>query len=48
MFILNPPWTLEATLRECLPWLTQTLARDRSAQFMLTSGGAAKSVKVSE
>jgi 23S rRNA (adenine2030-N6)-methyltransferase len=47
LFILNPPWTLEATLRECLPWLTQTLARDQSAQFTLTSGSAAKPIKAS-
>jgi 23S rRNA (adenine2030-N6)-methyltransferase len=47
LFILNPPWTLEATLRECLPWLTQTLARDKSAQFTLTSGSAAKPIKAS-
>jgi 23S rRNA (adenine2030-N6)-methyltransferase len=47
LFILNPPWTLEATLRECLPWLTQTLARDRTAQFTLVSGSAAKPLKAS-
>jgi 23S rRNA (adenine2030-N6)-methyltransferase len=47
MFILNPPWTLEATLRECLPWLTQTLARDHTAQFTLVSGHAAKPFKAS-
>jgi 23S rRNA (adenine2030-N6)-methyltransferase len=42
MFILNPPWTLENTLRECLPWLTETLARDHTAQYTLASGSAAK------
>jgi len=47
LFILNPPWTLEATLCECLPWLTQTLARDRTAQFTLVSGHAAKPLKAS-
>ena len=47
MFILNPPWTLEATLRDCMPWLTQTLARDHTAQFTLNTGGAAKPVKAS-
>ncbi|MFM7633611.1 MAG: 23S rRNA (adenine(2030)-N(6))-methyltransferase RlmJ [Betaproteobacteria bacterium] len=48
MFILNPPWTLEATLRECLPWLTQTLARDHTAQYTITSGSAAKAPKASK
>lgn len=38
MFIINPPWTLEATLRETLPWLVQQLARDGSARFTLQSG----------
>ncbi|MCK6406300.1 MAG: 23S rRNA (adenine(2030)-N(6))-methyltransferase RlmJ [Rhodocyclaceae bacterium] len=35
MFVLNPPWTLEATLRETLPWLAQTLAEDTGAGFTL-------------
>ncbi|MBW7900106.1 MAG: 23S rRNA (adenine(2030)-N(6))-methyltransferase RlmJ [Rhodocyclaceae bacterium] len=26
MFVINPPWTLEKTLRETLPWLEQALA----------------------
>ncbi len=42
MFIINPPWTLEATLKETMPWLTQVLARDSSARFSLQSGSAAK------
>ena len=46
MFILNPPWTLENTLRECLPWLTETLARDHTAQYTLASGSAAKVPKI--
>jgi 23S rRNA A2030 N6-methylase RlmJ len=33
---------LENTLRECLPWLTETLARDHTAQYTLASGSAAK------
>jgi 23S rRNA (adenine2030-N6)-methyltransferase len=45
MFILNPPWTLEATLRECLPWLTEILERDHTAQYTLASGSAAKAPK---
>lgn len=42
MFIINPPWTLEATLRDTMPWLTEALARDDSARFTLQSGSAAK------
>jgi 23S rRNA (adenine2030-N6)-methyltransferase len=45
MFIINPPWTLEATLRDTMPWLTALLARDGSARFQLQSGSAAKPVK---
>lgn len=26
MFVINPPWTLEKTLRETMPWLTRVLA----------------------
>ncbi len=33
MFIVNPPWTLAATLRECLPALQSSLALDSSASF---------------
>ncbi len=42
MFIINPPWTLAATLKDTLPWLTQVLARDGSARFSLQTGTAAK------
>ncbi len=42
LFIINPPWTLEATLKETLPWLTQALARDSTARYTLLSGAAAK------
>lgn len=42
MFIINPPWTLEQTLAETMPWLTDALARDGSARFTLQSGSAAK------
>ncbi len=45
MFIINPPWTLESTLRDTMPWLTAALARDGSASFMLQSGSAAKPAK---
>ncbi|GAB2182137.1 23S rRNA (adenine(2030)-N(6))-methyltransferase RlmJ [Denitratisoma sp. agr-D3] len=35
MFIANPPWTLEATLKECLPLIVAALAQDDSASFHL-------------
>ena len=31
MFIVNPPWTLQATLNDTLPWLTTALAVDKGA-----------------
>lgn len=45
MFIINPPWTLETTLRDIMPWLTSALARDEGARFVLQTGQAAKPVK---
>ncbi|HEX7387085.1 MAG TPA: 23S rRNA (adenine(2030)-N(6))-methyltransferase RlmJ [Castellaniella sp.] len=41
MFIVNPPWTLQAELEEALPWLAQVLAQDSGARFSLTRGTAA-------
>jgi 23S rRNA (adenine2030-N6)-methyltransferase len=38
MFILNPPWTLEATLREVMPYLVSVLGRDATATFNIESG----------
>jgi 23S rRNA (adenine2030-N6)-methyltransferase len=38
MFILNPPWTLEAQLREVMPYLVSTLGTDKDAGFTLESG----------
>ncbi|GAB3546459.1 23S rRNA (adenine(2030)-N(6))-methyltransferase RlmJ [Noviherbaspirillum agri] len=38
MFIINPPWTLEAQLRELMPYLVQVLAKDAGAKFTLESG----------
>jgi 23S rRNA (adenine2030-N6)-methyltransferase len=35
MFIINPPWTLAATLKETMPWLTAALAEDKDAAFTL-------------
>ena len=45
IFIINPPWTLEATLKDVMPWLTQVLAQDDGARFVLQTGKAAKPVK---
>jgi 23S rRNA (adenine2030-N6)-methyltransferase len=35
MFILNPPWTLHATLAEVMPYLAEVLALDAGAGFTL-------------
>jgi 23S rRNA (adenine2030-N6)-methyltransferase len=40
LFIINPPWTLAAALRESLPWLTQKLAQDGAASWTLEDGKA--------
>jgi 23S rRNA (adenine2030-N6)-methyltransferase len=45
MFIINPPWTLEATLKDVMPWLTRVLAKDDGARFVLQTGKAAKPMK---
>lgn len=45
MFVINPPWTLEATLKDTMPWLVQALARDGSARYTLQTGTAAKPAK---
>ena len=45
MFIINPPWTLEATLKDIMPWLTQALAQDQGARFVIQPGKAAKPAK---
>lgn len=37
VMLVNPPWTLAATLRETLPFLVQTLALDNGASFTLAS-----------
>ncbi|MFZ6813331.1 23S rRNA (adenine(2030)-N(6))-methyltransferase RlmJ [Undibacterium sp. Rencai35W] len=38
MFIINPPWTLEASLREVMPYLVKVLGRDAGASFSIDSG----------
>lgn len=40
LFIINPPWSLEKTLRESLPKLTEILAQDQGAKFRLESESA--------
>ena len=40
MFILNPPWTLQATLKEVMPYLVSALGLDDGAGFTLDVGGA--------
>lgn len=35
MFVLNPPWTLAAAMKDTLPWLKETLAQDSGAAFTL-------------
>lgn len=35
MFLINPPWTLHATLRDLLPWLTGALGQFNGAHFAL-------------
>ena len=37
MFVINPPWTLQATLEECLPLLASALAIDSGAGWTLDS-----------
>ena len=39
MFIAHPPWTLEAMLREVMPYLVSALGQDSGAGFMLEVGG---------
>ena len=35
MFVINPPWTLHATLQGLLPWLTGVLGQFKGAHFQL-------------
>jgi len=35
LFIVNPPWTLPATLQETLPWLVESLGQDDGASYTL-------------
>ena len=37
LFIINPPWTLPATLKKVMPWLVEVLGQDEGASFKLES-----------
>jgi len=39
MFVVNPPWTLQAALQASLPWLAKVLAQDPGARYALASSG---------
>ena len=45
MFIINPPWTLEASLQKAMPWLANLLGRDGAGRFQIQKGSAAAPVK---
>jgi 23S rRNA (adenine2030-N6)-methyltransferase len=40
MFVLNPPWTLHATLQEVMPKLVALLGQDAGARFVLEQQAA--------
>ncbi|MFC7420115.1 23S rRNA (adenine(2030)-N(6))-methyltransferase RlmJ [Iodobacter arcticus] len=40
MFILNPPWTLAATLRETMPYLVKILGQGKGAKYILEEKAA--------
>jgi 23S rRNA (adenine2030-N6)-methyltransferase len=39
MFVINPPHTLKAALKDALPQMVKLLAQDRNASFTLDAGG---------
>ncbi|MFA5171628.1 MAG: 23S rRNA (adenine(2030)-N(6))-methyltransferase RlmJ [Sulfuriferula sp.] len=39
MFIINPPWTLHATLKTVMPYLVNVLGQDKGAGFVLEAMG---------
>jgi 23S rRNA (adenine2030-N6)-methyltransferase len=39
MFVVNPPWTLQAAMAGCLPWLTDALREDGGARWTLDTAG---------
>jgi 23S rRNA (adenine2030-N6)-methyltransferase len=42
MFIINPPWTLQATLAQTLPCLVEALGQDAGATFHIEHGEATR------
>lgn len=40
LVVINPPWTLQATMANCLPWLAETLGEDDSAHWALDASVA--------
>jgi len=45
MFIVNPPWTLAESLRECLPYLARTLGLEGAGSFSLSSSEDTPSIR---
>jgi 23S rRNA (adenine2030-N6)-methyltransferase len=39
VFVVNPPWTLQAAMGACLPWLYEVLRQDDGARWTLDSTG---------
>jgi 23S rRNA (adenine2030-N6)-methyltransferase len=48
MFIINPPWKLQAALKECLPWLAETLGVDEKAGWEIESSRTKSSQRTRE
>ncbi len=44
MYIINPPWTMEAMLKEVMPYLVKALGSDADAKFTLETGQGAAPV----
>ncbi len=42
VLVVNPPFTLAAQLRECLPWLATRLSADGQGKFMVQEGRPSK------
>lgn len=40
MFVINPPWTLEATLKQSMPYLVSVLGQDESAGFTIETSAS--------
>jgi 23S rRNA (adenine2030-N6)-methyltransferase len=40
VIVVNPPWTLQAAMAGCLPWVTDVLRQDAGARWTLDAGGS--------